>query len=434
MRFNFIALIGLSGLIASGQVWAGPGIKHWQTQQGARVYYVNTPSLPMIDVRVIFDAGSARDGQQQGVAALTSALFDTGAGAWNADAIAERFESVGAVFSSSVSEDNAWLSLRTLSDKTMAATAIETFDAVLSKPTFGAADFEREKTRMLAGLKHREESPGAIARIAFQKALYGDHPYAHPEEGFIDTVSAIQVSDIQRFYDNHYIANNAVVVIVGDIAEDPARELAQSLVSHLKTGHKPEDIPQVTLPKQASAQHIAFPSSQTHVLVGLPGKHRKDPDYFPLYVGNHILGGGALVSRLFEEVREKRGLAYSASSQFSPMYREGPFAISLQTRNDQTKQALAVVDETLQTFIDHGPEEAELTAAKNNIIGGFALRTDTNAKLLEYVSMIGFYQQPLDYLDTFPSKVAAVTAADVQKAFKARIRQDLMQTITVGGE
>lgn len=431
MRFKFIALVGL---IVNTNVWAKLDIKHWETQQGARVYYVNTPSLPMMDVRVIFDAGSARDGKQHGIAALTSALFDTGAGQWNADTIAERFESVGAVFATGVSEDNAWLSLRTLNDTSIATKALDTFKTVLTSPRFDIADFDREKTRLIAGLKHREESPAAIASIAFQKALYREHPYAHPEEGFIETVSTIQVSDIKLFYDTYYVANNATVVIVGDIAEEKARDLALSLVSSLKIGSKPDEISPIAMPEQGHVQHIEFPSTQTHVLVGLPGTHRKDPDYFPLYVGNHILGGGSLVSRLFDEVREKRGLAYSASSQFNPMYREGPFVMSLQTRNDQTEQALSVANKTLQDFIEQGPTASELNAAKNNIIGGFALRTDTNAKLIEYVSMIGFYQQPLDYLETFQNKVDAVSSEDIRKAFKNRIKPELLQTVTVGGK
>jgi zinc protease len=153
-----------------------------------------------------------------------------------------------------------------------------------------------------------------------------------------------------------------------------------------------------------------------------------------LYVGNHVLGGGSLVSKLFDEVREKRGLAYSASSQFMPLFREGPFVMSLQTRNDQTEQAIQVMDETLDDFIKNGPTEAELLAAKKNITGGFALRTDNNSKLTEYVSMIGFYQQPLDYLDQFPAKVDAVTVAEIKDAFQRRIRPEWLQTVAVGGE
>lgn len=431
MRFN---LIGMGLFLLAQLAWAGVDIQHWQTSQGARVYFVQTPSLPMADIRVTFDAGSARDDAQFGLAALTSAVLDTGAGDWNADEIANRFDSVGAAFSTGVSEDMAWLSLRTLTEKALFDKALQTFQTVLSQPRFNEDDFLREKSRTLAGLKHREESPGALANIAFGKALYHDHPYAHPEEGMVETVAGFEADDLKQFYKKYYVSANAVVVIVGDLPKTQAAEIAEKLIAGLPVGEKPAQIPPVSMPFQATTQHIEFPSTQTHVLSGLPGTHRKDPDYFALYVGNHILGGGSLVSRLFDEVREKRGLAYSASSQFMPLFREGPFVMSLQTRNDQTAQATRVMQETLAEFIKNGPTDAELTAAKKNITGGFALRTDNNSKLIEYVTMIGFYQQPLDYLEQFPVKVEKITTADIKDAFQRRIKPEWLQTVSVGGK
>ncbi len=429
MRINVSALFLL---LLSQCAWAGVNIQHWQTEQGARVYFVNTPSLPMADIRVVFDAGSARDGDQFGLSALTSAMLDTGANDWDADDIADRFESVGALYSAGISEDMAWLSLRTLTDKELFDKAFATFQTILTKPSFNEEDFQREKNRTLAGLKHREESPGALANIAFRKALYHDHPYAHPEEGMIETVAGFEADDLKAFHKQFYVASNAMVVIVGDLTKEQAEKTAEKLIAGLPLGEKPAEIPPVTMPTKAGTLHIAFPSTQTHVLSGMPGTNRKDPDYFTLYVGNHILGGASMVSKLFDEVREKRGLAYSAHSMFMPLFRKGPFVMSLQTRNDQTEQAIAVMDATLNDFIENGPSEAELVAAKKNITGGFALRTDNNSKLTEYVTMIGFYQQPLDYLDAFPAKVEAVTVADIKDAFQRRIRPEWLQTVTVG--
>jgi zinc protease len=160
---------------------------------------------------------------------------------------------------------------------------------------------------------------------------------------------------------------------------------------------------------------------------------RQDEDYIPLYVGNYVLGGGSLVSRLFNEVREKRGLAYSASSYLSPMTKPGPFIVGLQTKNEQNQQALKVVNDTINDFIANGVSEEELVAAKKNITGGFVMRFDTNAKLLGYVSMIGFYDLPLDYLDTFTQRVEATTVAQIKQAFQRHILPQLFQTVTVGG-
>lgn len=429
MRFNSIGLI----LLLLAQIsWAAPKIEAWQTAQGSRVYYVQTKTLPMVDLRVAFDAGSARDGEKFGLAALTNAMLESGAGDWDADAVAQRFESVGAGFSSGVSEDLAWLSVRSLTQRDLLDKALETFKTVLTKPSFAEDDFQREKARTLAGLKQREESPGAIAGIAFGKALYHDHPYAHPEDGMLETVAGLQSDDLKQFHKSYYVAANAIVVIVGDVDHKQAEQLAEAVIAGLPLGSKPGEIPPVTLPTSASQQHIEFPSTQTHVLIGMPGTYRKDPDYFPLYVGNHVLGGGSMVSKLFDEVREKRGLAYGAYSMFAPLYRPGPFTISLQTRNDQTGKALEVANATVKDFLDHGPSDAELLAAKKNITGGFALRTDTNAKLAEYITMIGFYQMPLDYLDQFQTKVEAVTVEQIKETFQRRIRPELLQTVTVG--
>jgi len=147
-----------------------------------------------------------------------------------------------------------------------------------------------------------------------------------------------------------------------------------------------------------------------------------------------VLGGGGLVSRLHEEVREQRGLSYSVNSYFSPMEQNGPYLLSLQTRNDQVDEALAVMRETLEEFVDKGPTEKELVASKKNITGGFPLRIESNSKILDYMTMIGFYDLPLDYLDTFNGHVMAVTREQIVDAYQRRVAPDAMVTIIVGGE
>ena len=167
--------------------------------------------------------------------------------------------------------------------------------------------------------------------------------------------------------------------------------------------------------------------------MGQPGLYRGDPDYFPLYVGNHILGGSGLVSRLAEEVREKRGLSYSVYSYFYPSRKPGPFTLGLQTRNDQVAEALNVVRNELRKFVTDGPTAEELDDAKKNITGGFPLRISSNKKIVEYITMIGFYDLPLDYLETFTARIQAVTLEDIRDAFRRRLNPDAMVTVTVGG-
>ena len=168
--------------------------------------------------------------------------------------------------------------------------------------------------------------------------------------------------------------------------------------------------------------------------MGMPGMRRGDPDYFPLYVGNYILGGGGLVSRLSQEIREKRGLSYSVYSYFYPLRDKGPFVMGLQTRNDQRHQALKVMGETLNTYLGKGPSEAELEAAKKHITGGFALRLDSSGKIAGYLAVLGFYHLPLTYLDDFNKNIEAVTLEQVKDAFRRRIDPNRMVTVVVGGK
>jgi len=191
-------------------------------------------------------------------------------------------------------------------------------------------------------------------------------------------------------------------------------------------------LPPVSALAAGSTRIIAHPASQSHILIGAPGMRRDDPDYFPLYVGNYVLGGGGFVSRITEEVRNKRGLAYSAYSYFSPLEQRGPFLIGLQTKREQAQEALSVVQKTLRRFLASGPTEEELKAAKQNIIGSFPLRIDSNRKILEYLALIGFYRLPLTYLEDFGRHVDRVTVADIKSAFARRIDPDKMVTVVVG--
>ncbi|MHB1099953.1 MAG: M16 family metallopeptidase, partial [Burkholderiales bacterium] len=200
----------------------------------------------------------------------------------------------------------------------------------------------------------------------------------------------------------------------------------------LPSGKPIPSLPEVKLPASAETKMIPYPSSQSHILIGYPGVTRDDPDYFPLLVGNYVLGGGGFESRLLNEVREKRGLAYSVYSYFYPLERKGPFEVGLQTRKDQTREALAIVRKTLGDYIAKGPTPKEIIAAKENLVGGFPLRIDSNRKIVDYLAMIGFYHLPLTYLDDFTKNVDEVTAVQIRDAFSRRINPANMVTVVVG--
>ncbi len=429
VRFWLLAL----ALLASATVLAGtPKIETWQTSKGAKVMFVAAPDLPMVDVRVVFDAGSARDGKLPGLAKLTNAVLDQGAGDWGADQIAERLENSGVEISNGSLRDMAWYSFRSLTEPDALQVALETLAAVLAKPRFAESDVERTRQQMQIGLRQSLQSPGTVASRAFYRNVYGEHPYAHDPSGEPGSLARIRLTDLQRFHGEFYVARNAVIAIVGALDRGQAERIAEQLTAGLAAGGHAPTVP-VPAGLERKRDHQSFPSSQSHIYLGQLGMARHDPDYFPLYVGNHVLGGSGLVSILGEEVRNKRGLSYSVYCYFSPMRASGPFVMVAQTKNDQAEQADRVMRETLQRFIEQGPSEVELRATIQNITGGFPLRIASNNKIVEYIAMMGFYAYPLDWLDTMVAKVEAVTVDQVRDAFRRRVDPQQLVSVMVGG-
>lgn len=434
MLNNFSVVFVACLLILSGTpAHAGVKIQSWEAPSGAKVLFVENHDLPMLDVAVHFDAGSRRDiPKRLGRAALTASLMQLGAGGMSEEAIAKRLADVGAQMGASFEADRAGYSLRTLSSKREREQALQVLTVVLTKPEFPEAVVQREKARIIAAIKEAATQPASIANKAFSKAIYGVHPYGLPEEGEIDTILKLTREDLLNFYKLRYASANAVVSIIGDVTRAEAEAIAERLTSDLPAELACEDIPDVAPLTQAYVERIPHPASQAHILIGAPGMKRGDADYFALYLGNYILGGGGFDSRILKEIRQKRGLAYSASSYFVPLKQEGPFQISLQTKKQDAETALKVAHETLVRFIQEGPSAAELKQAKNNIILGFPLRIDSNADILGYLGVIGFYDLPLTYLDDFTKRINQVSARDIQDAFKRRVHPDKLVTVIVG--
>lgn len=425
-------LLFLVGLAWLNALQAAPKVESWNTSKGAKVIYVQAESIPMLDVRVVFDAGSARDGALPGLAAFTNAMLTEGAADWNADQLAARVEDRGIRLGSGSLRDMAWASVRTLTEKETLDIAVDTLSKVIAQPRFDDGAIDRVRQQILIGLRQAEQSPGSVAVKRFYRTLYADHPYAHPSSGTQQTVEKISKNDMAQFHRQYYVAANAVIAMVGDIDKVQAEKLAEDLMSGIPAGQHAPSLPPAPEVKGGELRQ-AFPSSQSHIYIGQPGVARHDPDYFPLYVGNHILGGSGLVSILGEEVRNERGLSYSVYSYFSPMRAAGPFLMVAQTKNEKATEALEVMREVLVTFVQEGPTQAQLDAAKRNITGGFPLKVASNSKIVEYIAMMGFYDLPLDWLDTLTSKVDAVTLAQVKDAFQRRVEPAQGITVVVGG-
>ena len=431
MTLKKLLTVAITLLIAQSAL-AGVKIEHWVSPSGARVYFIESRVLPMLDVQVDFAAGSMFDPSgKSGLAALTRSELDLGAAGRDETAIAEQLADIGANLGGGADTDRASVALRTLSAKDKREPALSILRDVLHQPLFDGAIFAREKARTIAGLKEAMTRPDSVAGKAFWAAMYPNHPYG--QQASPESVAALSRDDLVAFHSRYYVAANASITLVGDISRAEAEKVAESIALGLPKGDAASLPPAPVTPK-GSVIKLPHPASQAHIYIGLPAIERGNPDYFPLLVGNYSLGGGGFVSRLMKEVRDKRGYAYSVYSYFAPLKQTGPFQIGLQTKRSQAQDAIKVARDVLDSFLKEGPSAEELTAAKANLIGSFPLRLDSNKKLLDNAAAIGFYGLPLDYLDQYQAKVQAVTADEIKQAFARRVRPADLITVTVAAD
>ena len=440
---NTRILLCLALALAGAAAQAAVPIEHWTLPSGAKVYLAATDALPIVDVQIDFDAGSRRDPPaQSGLAGVTAGMVEKGIRANGSDpamdqnALGEAWADLGADFDASAGADRMSFSLRTLSEPTLLHKAVQLAAREIGEPAFPDDVWQRERERINASIREANTKPATLAARTFSQNVFGDHPYG------LDTTEAtlarIDTAAMRQRYEQLILPCRAKLSIVGAVTRAQAETIANTLLSRLPAPAGgcaalppvPDVVP-LAAPKDV---RLPFDSAQAHVWIGQPGYPRRDPDHFALTLGNYILGGGGFVSRLTEQVREKRGLAYSVYSSFSPGLHAGSFRIGFQTRPDQAAEAVKVSREVLASFVAEGPTEAELKAAKDNLIGGFPLLLDSNRKLLGNVSNIAWNDLPLDYLETWTARMNAVTAADVKAAFARKLQPDRMVTVVVGGK
>lgn len=407
-------------------------VQSWTTAQGTRVLFVRAPELPMLDLRLVFDAGSARDGKLAGLASVTNRMLDEGTPTRDTTQIANAFENVAAEFRQSSYRDMAVAELRVLTDPQFLNPALDVFADVMAHPTFPEDTYKRIFQGAEVGQQQQKQSPSTQAALLFFKTLYGSHPYATPTTGTTDSLKQIRVEDLRDFHKRYYTAGNAVLAMVGDVSEEQARQISERLGAALPAGEHAPALPEVLPLKKASHVTLPFASEQTHILLGQPGITRLDPDYYPLLVGNEILGGGGFGSWLTTEIREKRGLTYGVYSSFSPMRSQGPFLLSLSTRTDQADEALRLMRQVLKQFIEQGPTSEQVQDAVSNLVGSYPLDTASNYSIVGNLGMIGFYGLPLDQMDRYVRDVQAVTPEQIRDAFRRHVQPERMLLVTVG--
>jgi len=439
---NTRTLLCLALALAGAAAHAAVPIEHWTLPSGAKIYLAATDALPIVDVQIDFDAGSRRDPPAQaGLAGVTAGMVEKGIRANGSDpamdqnALGEAWADLGANFDASAGSDRMSFSLRTLSEPSLLGKAVQLAAREIGEPAFPEDVWQRERERLNASIREANTKPATLAARTFSQDVYGDHPYG--QDTTEATLARIDTAAMRQRYEQLILPCRAKLSIVGAVTRAQAETIANTLLSRLPApasgcaGLPP--VPQVAPLAAAKDERLPFDSAQAHVWIGQPGYPRSDPDHFALTLGNYILGGGGFVSRLTEQVREKRGLAYSVYSSFSPGLHAGSFRIGFQTRPDQAAEAVKVSREVVARFVAEGPTEAELKAAKDNLIGGFPLLLDSNRKLLGNVSNIAWNDLPLDYLETWTARMNAVTVADIKAAFARKLQPDRMVTVVVGG-
>ena len=438
IKQSYCVIILVFGLLQSAQ--AILPIEKLDSVKGAKAYLVQTQALPMLDIEISVDAGDRFDPTgKSGLASMTAELMNYGArsskGALSEAQIADEIADLGANFGISVGGERAVIRIRSLSRKDLRDRAVQLASAMLSAPTYDAKILEREKQRAITGLLEAETKPESVLERRFRKSVYGNYPLS--ESPSVKSVGSVSISDLARFHQQFYRGDRIIVSIVGDVSPVEANEIVEVLLKNVpQSGAAIPALPQFErspIEPLASRQiYIPFDSQQAHIAMGMTAITRSNPDYFPLIVGNYILGGGGFVSRLMSEVREKRGLAYSVFSYFAPGKDTGIFQAGLQTKGDQATLALEVMNSTIANFIANGATPSELQAAKANLVNGFPLRIDNNRKLLDNVSSIAWNDLPLDALETWTAKVDAVTLEQVSAAFQRYLAMDRMKIVVLG--
>jgi zinc protease len=410
--------------------------------KGSKGYLVQTKTLPMVDIEVSIDAGDRFDPSgKSGLADMAAGLMNYGVrgdqGILSEAQIADEIADLGANIGLSVGGERAILRIRSLSRQDLRDRAVKLAAGMLSSPIYDTKIVEREKQRTITNLLEAETKPEFVLERRFAKSIYGNYPLGNTPT--VKSVAAVSAKDLTQFHQQFYRSDRMIVSIVGDVDRVQANEIMQTLLQKIpQSGNPIAKLPELKRsPVESLAQReiqIPFDSQQAHIAVGMTAVTRSNPDYFPLLVGNYILGGGGFVSRLMSEVREKRGLAYSVSSYFAPGKDTGIFKAGLQTKNDQAVLALEVMSSTIAKFIADGPTPSELLSAKSNLINGYPLRIDNNRKLLDNVSSIAWNDLPLDTMEVWTKQVEAVTLEQVTAAFQKYLAMDRMKIVVLGAK
>lgn len=413
-----------------------PHVQEMFSPEKVRTLFVESHQLPIVDLQLTFDAGSARDESIDkglfGLAHLTARLLNEGTATQSADDIATVFENMGAQYSAHAYRDMFIVKLRVKSDPKYFEPALKQLILLLKGANFPQSSIERLRNNAQVGQQQVLENPTRSMSVRFYRMLYQGHPYAEPSTGTSQSLKKIDSSHIQAFRNKYLVRNNVNIAITGDINSTQAYEISKLISVNLPEGEKAPSLADV---KPLSEEKIilnTFDSSQAYIMIGQLGIKRNNPDRFAIEVGNEILGGSGFNSLLMKELREKRGYTYGASSQITSMLAQGMFSMSYSTRREQLLPSISVAYQTLLNFM-YQPLDAQMVEdTKIAILRKFPQLLSSNANINAQLGALGFYNMPANYLAEYPTYISSITADNIQQAWQKYLQPDKLLTIIVG--
>ena len=428
-RFSFVLV--LVGALAAAATARAVEVQSVTSPGGLEAWLVEDHSIPVISVQIAFRGGSELDpASKEGLAVLVSSLIDEGAGTLDSQAFQGRLEDLSISLSFDASMDSFRGSLKTLTDNRDAA--FEMLRLALLEPRFDAEPIARIRSQILARLARKANDPEDIAWRTFRRLVFPDHPYGRPSEGTAESVSRIDRDDLIGFVADRFARESLVVGVAGDITPDELARLLDETFGALPHAAANGSVGHAEVRGAGDVVVIDEDVPQTAIVLGHRGIKRDDPDYYAAYVANFVLGGGSFSSRLFEEVREKRGLAYSVYAYLSP-YDHGALVIGgVGTENGRAGESLDVIRAEWRRIAEDGLSEADLALAKKYLTGSFALRLTTTSQIANMLVGMQLEDLGIDYLDRRNGYIEVVTLEQAQRVAKELYDADALSVVAVG--
>lgn len=417
--------------LVAGPAAAGPKIEKIRTPGGIEVWFVREPAIPIIALQAAWRGGSASDPVgKEGLAALTTDLLTEGAGDLNADEFQDAMREKAISLSFGADRDYITLGLRTLSEHS--ERAFDLLRLAMTAPRFDEEPVARLRARALVSYQRGRTNPNVLAGERFADRAFPGHPYGLRSAPTPESLEKITTADFAAFTKQALARDNLLIGAVGDIEPDYLAQLVDDSFGRLPDkATLPLPAP-ATLQTPAAPEIIQFPNPQSVVLFGAPGLLRDDPDWYAATVLNNALGGGSMSSRLFEEVREKRGLVYSIGTQLTPYKAAGLFSGSLATSNAQVAAALQLVRDEFARIVREGLTPEELAASKAYLTGSFPLRLSSNAAIAGMLVAMQISGLGTDYIEQYPKLINAVTAEDVRRVAQRLLDRENLLVVVVG--